>query len=894
MCHSDPDLSVQRRGQVVRLFVDEEKFSASVHGGLDCIFCHADLDGAEFPHEVSLERADCSPCHEELQEKYDVSLHGRAAARGDPLAPLCQDCHGSHEILPTSDPESAVVTMKVPFLCGRCHREGSPVTITHDIPQEKILEHYSQSIHGEGLFHRGLSVTAVCTSCHTAHDILPHTDPRSSIARQNIAKTCARCHELIEDVHRKIVEGELWEKEPHRVPACVDCHEPHKARKVFYDQGMADRDCLSCHDDETLTATRDGETVKLYADKRELAGSMHSKVTCAQCHTGCSPDRVRACETVIPKVDCSVCHAEVVQEYTESVHGSLAAKDDPNAPLCADCHSEHGALGKYDPESPIFPTNIPALCALCHREGEKAAVRYAGEQHEIIKHYTESIHGKGLLQSGLVVTATCTSCHTAHHELPHTDPRSSIARQNIAKTCARCHNGIYEQFVASIHSPKVSRTEKELPVCDTCHTAHTIRRIDIAGFKLEIMKTCGNCHLEIAETYFETYHGKVSQLGYVKTAKCYDCHGSHDILPIENPRSLLSRQNVVATCQKCHPGATRRFAGYLTHATHHDPDKYPWLFFTFWGMTGLLVGVFTVGWFHTLLWFPRAIEMRRKRKHAKIQEERQFRRFTRLNSILHVLMVASFLSLALTGMTLKFSYTNWALLLSNVLGGFESAGYIHRLAAVVMFGVFFVHLADLVKNKRKYYGSWRALLFGPDTMIPTLRDVREAWGSLKWFVGRGERPSYGRWTYWEKFDYFAVFWGIAIIGSTGLILWMPELFTLLLPGWLINVATIIHSDEALLATGFIFTVHFFNTHLRPEKFPMDITVFTGRMPLEEFEDERPDEHRALVESGELEKYLVEPLPSVVVRTIRGFAWAALAVGFIMVVWIVYAMVAVYR
>jgi hypothetical protein len=247
----------------------------------------------------------------------------------------------------------------------------------------------------------------------------------------------------------------------------------------------------------------------------------------------------------------------VVQEYTESVHGSLAAKDDPNAPVCADCHSEHGTLGKHDPESPIFPTNIPALCALCHREGEKAAVRYAGEQHEIIEHYTESIHGKGLLQSGLVVTATCTSCHTAHHELPHTDPRSSIARQNIAKTCARCHNGIYERFVASIHSPKVSRTEKELPVCDTCHTAHTIRRIDMAGFKLEIMETCGNCHLEIAETYFETYHGKVSQLGYVKTAKCYDCHGAHDILPVSNPRSLLSRQNVVATCQSASPAISR-------------------------------------------------------------------------------------------------------------------------------------------------------------------------------------------------------------------------------------------------------------------------------------------------------------------------------------------------
>ena len=120
-------------------------------------------------------------------------------------------------------------------------------------------------------------------------------------------------------------------------------------------------------------------------------------------------------------------------------------------------------------------------------------------------------------------------------------------------------------------------------------------------------------------------------------------------------------------------------------------------------------------------------------------------------------------------------------------------------------------------------------------------------------------PDFGRWTYWEKFDYFAVFWGIAVIGSTGLTLWFSEFFTRLLPGWTLNVATIIHSDEALLATGFIFTVHFFNTHLRPEKFPMDIVVFTGRMTIEELRNDKPAEYEALVQRGELEKHLVGAL-----------------------------------
>ena len=269
-------------------------------------------------------------------------------------------------------------------------------------------------------------------------------------------------------------------------------------------------------------------------------------------------------------------------------------------------------------------------------------------------------------------------------------------------------------------------------------------------------------------------------------------------------------------------------------------------------------------------------------------------RFTRLNRTLHILMIVSFITLALTGLTLKFSYTGWASIVSRFFGGFESAGYIHRVAAVIMFGVFVTHILDLVRLKRKQYGTWRAMLAGPDTMLPTKHDAREFISSMKWFLGLGKRPSYGRWTYWEKFDYFAVFWGVAVIGSTGLMLWFSEIFTLVFPGWLINVATIIHSDEALLAAGFIFTVHFFNTHLRPEKFPMDIVIFTGYMTLEEFKEDRPAEYEQMVRSNRLEEFYVQPYQPIVIRTIRIFAWTALAFGFSMVLWIIYAMVFTYQ
>jgi len=274
--------------------------------------------------------------------------------------------------------------------------------------------------------------------------------------------------------------------------------------------------------------------------------------------------------------------------------------------------------------------------------------------------------------------------------------------------------------------------------------------------------------------------------------------------------------------------------------------------------------------------------------------EREFVRFTRLNRILHVAMICSFLGLALTGLSLKFSYTGWAVTMSRLLGGFETAGYIHRTCAVVMFGTFFAHLFDLYRRKKEVHGTWKALLFGPNTMLPTKRDWVEFVGTMKWFVGLGPRPEYGRWTYWEKFDYFAVFWGITIIGSTGLMLWFPVFFTRFLPGQFINVATIIHSDEALLATGFIFTVHFFNTHLRPEKFPMDIAVFTGRMPVAELKRDKPREYEALVAGGKLEENLAEAYPPIVIKTVRAFAWTALALGFGIVVWIIYAMLFVYR
>jgi len=538
---------------------------------------------------------------------------------------------------------------------------------------------------------------------------------------------------------------------------------------------------------------------------------------------------------------------------------------------------------------------VPTLCARCHRIGEKAAVRIQADVPDIVGSYVESIHGKGLLESGLVVTATCASCHTAHRELPPDDPASSVNDAHIAGTCGKCHHGIEEIFKTSVHAPGNNAGGKPLPTCEDCHSSHSITRTDQPDFRFRMMDQCGRCHEAESTTFFDTFHGKVSRLGSERAAKCYDCHGTHDILPVANPASKLSRANVVGTCGKCHEGSHRRFAGYLTHATHHDAAKYPWLFWSFWGMTVLLVGTLTFAVLHTLAWLVRLWLTREQwRSHRAAADGRLYRRFNRFQRTLHLVMMVSFFTLALTGMALKFSYMRWAEVLSWLLGGFETMGILHRMGAITLGVVFVLHLRDVARNRKAAGISWWRVITHPDSIVFNLNDLKEAFGSVKWFFGLGPRPHYGRYTYWEKFDYFAVLWGIMIIGTTGMLLWFPELFTRVLPGWSVNVATIIHSDEALLAVAFIFTIHFFNTHFRPDKFPMDQGMLTGRVPLEELKYDKPREYEQLVARGELEAHIVQPLPRAAEHGFRIFGYTALVIGLALVALIVYSMLFGYR
>ncbi|MBI4520996.1 MAG: cytochrome C, partial [Gemmatimonadetes bacterium] len=261
-------------------------------------------------------------------------------------------------------------------------------------------------------------------------------------------------------------------------------------------------------------------------------------------------------------------------------------------------------------------------------------------------------------------------------------------------------------------------------------------------------------------------------------------------------------------------------------------------------------------------------------------------RFGRVHRLSHILVMFSFLGLAFTGMPLHFAEQGWARVLMMLIGGPEAAGFIHRVCAIITFGYFGAHLGYVTWLFFTTDQRW-SLFWGPESMVPQPKDVRDVLGMLRWFVRGGEKPRFDRYSYLEKFDYLAVFWGMAIIGGSGLLLWFPELFGRFLPGWIFNVATIVHGDEAILATGFIFTVHFFNTHLRPGKFPIDTVIFTGKATTEYMQEEHPLEYERLRAQGRLSQLETHP-PSDLARllsTVVGYSVIALGLIFLaLLIW----------
>lgn len=546
--------------------------------------------------------------------------------------------------------------------------------------------------------------------------------------------------------------------------------------------------------------------------------------------------------------------------------------------ICVSCH-----------EDTVFTKSFPSSvhgrngCASCHKVGdiarhargdEKPAMADCGVCHgEISRNYQFDAHYVNL-------DFNCTDCHSSIH----TQQKIKVSKASVIRKCWQCH--AREEYVDKGHGAYVLKGNDDSASCSDCHGLHGIRAFQntiplSAEAKLYFMPKCAGCHSDpelakrnklnpnVVKEYEETYHGKVSKVGYpARVAGCTDCHSSHNILPPDNPQSLLSPQGRVVMCGKCHSGFNPRFANYIAHPDYGDPHKYPALYVTAIFMVVLIVGVFIFFWTHTLLWWRKSYWetcVRKKPEPGKTDsgecDAEQVQRFRPLYRVMHVLLIISFFMLVMTGIPLKYADADWARALIRLWGGSPSAGVFHRIGASILIILFLYTIWLSLKflfPKGQVKGCL-GRLFGPDSLFPNLKDLRDIRDMFKWFFNKGEMPKLDRWTYWEKFDFLAVFWGMFAIGLSGLMLWFPEKFSYIFPGWFLNIAALVHSEEALLAALFIFTVHFFNNHLVPNKFPLEPNVFTGRQTLEQLEHERPLEYERLKAAGELEK-LRRPAP----------------------------------
>lgn len=532
-----------------------------------------------------------------------------------------------------------------------------------------------------------------------------------------------------------------------------------------------------------------------------------------------------------------------------------------------------------------------AVCLGCHSNPAFGALEVDGKVRSFHVDQTlfdKSVHGE--------MQFTCVTCHTTITQLPHKKPTMTRAewRRSIPDLCGNCHAKQRAAYEKSVHGDEVIwKNNTRAAVCSDCHNPHEVQRPKTDAAKLHITKNCGNCHAASYRSYTHTYHGQINRLGYAHTAKCFNCHGSHNIQRVTDPESKVHPDNRLKTCQQCHAKATKGFVTFEPHATTHDFSRYPYTWIAYKFMMGLLAGTFAFFWTHTALWFYREYKERKERKnrkHVRTEElvggkDRFYRRWPWGWRLAHLVFALCLMTLTLTGMSLLFPTSPWAPVLIRALGGPELAGLIHRTAAVTFAAIFLGHLVYvaiyLSRNIRTF--DW----FGPYSMVPGLQDIKDIYAMFRWFFGQAPRPVFDRWTYWEKFDYWAPFWGVTIIGTSGVMLWFPEFTASFLPGWVFNVGTILHGEEAVLAVGFLFTVHFFNNHFRPDKFPLDIEMFTGSVPLEEFVRDHGLEYKRLVESGQLEKYLVDrpSQPMTLGSTVLGFTLIAVGLTLLILVFI---------
>jgi len=357
--------------------------------------------------------------------------------------------------------------------------------------------------------------------------------------------------------------------------------------------------CLTCHGEPDM---RRANGTSVTVDPKAFEHSVHSPLSCTDCHADLAKTEDFPHPEKLAKVDCSSCHDDPAKQLLTSVHARRPHGNGP-ALACIDCHGPpHQILPSSDPQSATNKLTIATTCGRCHGDSQ-APQGFRGPA--VARSFSDSIHGEALIKAGLVVAPTCSDCHTSHRVVEKTSPESPVFGTNVPATCGKCHAGVEREYHQGVHGVALAAGDKQAPQCATCHTAHGITRTEGADWQLAAVKECGTCHAQALATYRDTYHGKVTQLGFSPVAKCADCHRPHQIFKPGDPRSSVHPQNLQATCGKCHGQVSANFVQYQPHANPHSREKLPALYYSARFMNGLLIGVFAFFGLHTTLWFVR-------------------------------------------------------------------------------------------------------------------------------------------------------------------------------------------------------------------------------------------------------------------------------------------------
>jgi len=525
--------------------------------------------------------------------------------------------------------------------------------------------------------------------------------------------------------------------------------------------------CLECHSDKTLTKTNAaGKEVSLYVDEAKLAASVHKTNTCASCHADITAKHPDDNIPAKPPA-CAKCHQTQSESYGASVHGLAAAKGQKGSATCSDCHDGHTILPPTSPASPLYFSRLAETCGGCHDQEAKDV--------------EESVHGKAVA-AGHREAPTCTDCHSEHKI---TGLKGSSSLQISTDVCSDCHAS-------------------------------------------ERLNTKYNLPPDRVKTFFASYHGLAAQYGSTLAANCASCHGVHRILPSTDPRSSIYKTNLVATCGKCHPGATENFAQSKVHvdaakeqANGDIGGKINWWVRRIYLV--LIVG--TIGFMlaHNLLLFGKKVRGRFRAADLSIV------RMSLSQRTQHLLLAVSFIVLAVTGFALKWP-DSW---IGKVMGSNEMfRRWSHRIAGVVLLVVGAYHVFYILTKK-----EGRQLV---KDLFPVTKDLKDLTDNTRYLTGlSADKPKFARFGYAEKMEYWAVVWGTIIMGVTGLMIWFKLDVTRFLPRWAVDVATTIHYYEAILACLAIIVWHFYHVIFDPDVYPLNWACWNGKVSKRWQEEEHP-------------------------------------------------------